>query len=154
MNNKAIKKQELQSEPQILIKNFHRDLKPPVSKPLIISKINDVFMGEKCTLKFLELNLVNNSTIKRVNSTYLKHDNYTDVITFVYQPDIKGLEGEIFISLDTVKRNAKEFSDSYKNEFLRVLVHGCLHMAGYKDKKKQDIKLMREKENKYINVLR
>jgi len=150
LKKKAIKKQELPSETQILIRNFHPALKPPVSKLMISNKINYVFREENCILKFLELNLVNNSTIKKVNKTYLNHDYYTDIITFLYEQNKKTLEGEIFISLDTVKVNAKEFGTSYKEEFLRVVIHGCLHMAGYKDKKKQEIKLIREKEEQYL----
>lgn len=150
MKKRAIKKQDFSSEPQILIRNFHPALKPPISKSLIINKVYDVFKGEKCKLKLLELNLVNNSTIKKVNRKYLNHDFTTDIITFTYETGKKAIEGEIFISLYDVKRNAKNFNSGYKNEFLRVIVHGCLHMIGYKDKKKHEIKLMREKEEKYL----
>jgi probable rRNA maturation factor len=150
LKKKVIKKLDLPSETHILIRNFHPSLNSPITKSIILNKIDEVFRGEKCKLKFLELNLVNNSTIRKVNKGYLSHDFNTDIITFTYEPDKKALEGEIFISLDEVKRNAKEFETGYKEEFLRVIVHGCLHMAGYKDKKKHEIKLMKKKEEQYL----
>jgi len=88
-----------------------------------------------------------------VNKKYLTHDYYTDIITFDYVED--GLiSGDIFISIDRVKENAKLFSTSMENELNRVLVHGVLHLLGYKDKIKKDKTLMTFKENYYLNVLK
>ena len=87
-----------------------------------------------------------------VNKKYLTHDYYTDIITFDYVED--GLiSGDIFISTDRVKENAKLFSTSMENELNRVLVHGVLHLLGYKDKIKKDKTLMTFKENYYLNML-
>jgi len=88
-----------------------------------------------------------------VNKKYLTHDYYTDIITFDYVED--GLiSGDIFISIDRVKENAKLFSTTVENELNRVLVHGVLHLLGYKDKIKEDKTLMTFKENYYLNVLK
>jgi rRNA maturation RNase YbeY len=88
-----------------------------------------------------------------VNKKYLTHDYYTDIITFDYVED--GLiSGDIFISIDRVKENAKLFSTTVENELNRVLVHGVLHLLGYKDKIKKDKTLMTFKENYYLNMLK
>jgi len=88
-----------------------------------------------------------------VNKKYLTHDYYTDIITFDYVED-GIISGDIFISTDRVKENAKLFSTSVENELNRVLVHGVLHLLGYKDKIKKDKTLMTFKENYYLNVLK
>ncbi|MEN9303201.1 MAG: hypothetical protein RL264_1630 [Bacteroidota bacterium] len=86
----------------------------------------------------------------QVNRTYLDHDYYTDIITFDYS-DLGILSGDLFISLDRVKENAQDFSDSFENELKRVVFHGVLHLCGYKDKSKKDEKIMRIKENYYLD---
>lgn len=88
-----------------------------------------------------------------VNKKYLTHDYYTDIITFDYVED-GIISGDIFISIDRVKENAKLFSTSMENELNRVLVHGVLHLLGYKDKIKKDKTLMTFKENYHLNVLK
>lgn len=89
--------------------------------------------------------------ILKVNQDYLKHDFYTDVITFDY---VKGkiISGDIFVSLPRISDNAKMLSKDFEKEFLRVLAHGILHLCGYKDKSEEEISLMREKEDHYINL--
>jgi rRNA maturation RNase YbeY len=152
LNNKVNKKQILTN---INIHNHHPSLKPPVKKSLILQSVSAVLKGEKCRISSLELNLVNNYRIRKVNKNYLNHDYVTDIITFPYISDKKLIDGEIFISLDTVKANSKTYETGYKDEFVRVLIHGCLHLAGYGDKTKNEKVMMREKENKYLrNVLR
>lgn len=85
-----------------------------------------------------------------VNRTYLDHDYYTDIITFDYS-DLGILSGDLFISIDRVKENAQDFSDSFENELKRVVFHGVLHLCGYKDKSEEDEKTMRIKENYYLD---
>jgi rRNA maturation RNase YbeY len=84
--------------------------------------------------------------ILEVNKQYLKHDYYTDIITFDYSEN-ETISGDIFISLDTVKSNSEKFNTDCQNELYRVIIHGILHLCGYKDKSPKDKKLMREKEN-------
>lgn len=91
--------------------------------------------------------------ILSVNRQYLKHDYYTDVITFDYcQGDT--LSGDVFISLDTVKSNSKQYDATYENEFHRVLCHSVLHLIGFKDKTDPDSVLMRENENICLDLLK
>lgn len=91
--------------------------------------------------------------ILSVNRQYLKHDYYTDVITFDYCEGNK-LSGDIFISLDTVKSNSVEYNVSYENEFHRVLCHSILHLIGFKDKTDSDSILMRKNENICLVLLK
>lgn len=91
--------------------------------------------------------------ILSVNRQYLKHDYYTDVITFDYcQGDL--LAGDVFISLGTVKSNAKQYETDYENEFYRVVCHSVLHLIGFKDKTEPDSALMRENENICLDILK
>ena len=87
----------------------------------------------------------------KVNQDFLNHDYYTDVITFDY---VKGktISGDIFISITRIKENAITLSDNdFERELIRVLAHGVLHLCGYKDKSEGDQKIMRAKENFYID---
>jgi rRNA maturation RNase YbeY len=84
-----------------------------------------------------------------VNKTYLNHDFYTDIITF---DDCEGdlLSGDLMISIDRVKENALEQKVEFLDELHRVIIHGVLHLIGYKDKQPKDEKLMRQKEDFYL----
>lgn len=86
------------------------------------------------------------------NVAFLNHDTYTDIITF---DECVGniVAGSILISLDRVGENAEAFGKSFENEFLRVLVHGTLHLCGYKDKTEDEAKTMRQKEDESLALL-
>ena len=87
-----------------------------------------------------------------INKQYLNHDYYTDIISFDLS-EIKGqLVGDVYISVDRVKENAKTMKNTQVNELLRVIFHGALHFCGYKDKKSADAKLMRSMEEKWLKV--
>lgn len=86
-----------------------------------------------------------------INKQYLNHDTYTDIITFDYTEG-NNLNGEIYISVQRVKENAKIYKVSFKEELLRVLVHGLLHLSGYKDKTKKEKEYMRQKETEKLNL--
>lgn len=76
----------------------------------------------------------------------MKHDYYTDIITFDYSEN-NTLSGDLFISLDTIKTNAEKFAQTYEMELKRVIIHGILHLCGQKDKTKTDSEEMSRKEN-------
>jgi rRNA maturation RNase YbeY len=88
-----------------------------------------------------------------INKTYLAHDYYTDVITFDNTEEGEPLQSDIFISIDRVKENAEKFAVTFQHELYRVMVHGILHLAGFKDKTEDEQKLMREKENLYLSEI-
>jgi rRNA maturation RNase YbeY len=87
-----------------------------------------------------------------INKTYLNHDYYTDIITFDYSEG-NVIAGDLFISLETVKSNSEKFGTDYNEELYRVMIHGVLHLCGFKDKTLKDKKLMRERENEALKLL-
>ncbi|TMM58977.1 rRNA maturation RNase YbeY [Maribacter algarum] len=87
----------------------------------------------------------------KVNQEYLKHDTYTDIITFDYT-DGNTMAGDIFISLDRVKENAAEFKVDFDEELRRVMAHGILHLSGYGDKSDKEAKVMRAKEEEKMKL--
>ena len=101
--------------------------------------------------KILELSYVfcSDDYLLQINKEYLNHDTLTDIVTFDNSEDPKKIEGDIFISIDRVKENGDKLGTS-ETELERVMVHGLLHLLGYKDKKKEDKSLMTEKEDFYI----
>lgn len=94
----------------------------------------------------------NDEYLHKLNVEFLKHDTLTDIISFDYSIG-KIIQGDIFISIERVEENAREFNNSFDKELQRVIIHGILHYCGYKDKTKVDQKLMREKENHYLALL-
>ena len=87
-----------------------------------------------------------------VNRKFLNHDYYTDVITFDYSEG-KKISGDIFISLDTVRTNAEAFNQDYYNELERIIIHGILHLCGFKDKEPNDKEEMTYQEDEAIKLL-
>ena len=101
--------------------------------------------------KILELTYVfcSDEYLLQINQEYLNHDTLTDIVTFDNSEDPKKIEGDIFISIERVKENGEKLGTT-DTELKRVMVHGLLHLLGYKDKKKEDKALMTEKEDFYI----
>ena len=87
--------------------------------------------------------------LHKLNVEFLNHDTLTDVISFDYSVG-KEIHGEIFISIERVRENAKEFNQSFDSELYRVMAHGILHYCGYKDKSPSDASVMRSKEEFYL----
>lgn len=93
----------------------------------------------------------NDEYLLKINQDYLQHDYYTDIITFDYVKS-KTISGDIFVSIERVKDNAYTLFKDFNSEFHRVLAHGILHLCGYKDKTEEEEKMMRSKEDFYINL--
>ena len=89
--------------------------------------------------------------ILEVNQKYLQHDYFTDIITFDYCEGDR-LSGDLFISIDTVMENAKEYGTEFTDELNRVMVHGILHLIGYDDSTEEEIAVMRKKEDYYLSL--
>ena len=87
-----------------------------------------------------------------INKRYLNHNFYTDIISFDLSEHKGQLIGDVYISVDRVKENAKTEGQRYMHELLRVIFHGALHFCGYKDKKPADAKLMRSMEDKWLKA--
>lgn len=86
-----------------------------------------------------------------INQKYLQHDSLTDIITFDYS-DAVSVSGDIFISTERVRENARLFKCPFEKELLRVMAHGALHLIGYNDKSLEDATLMRAKEDEKITM--
>ncbi|MCB0730626.1 MAG: rRNA maturation RNase YbeY [Ignavibacteriae bacterium] len=99
----------------------------------------------------VSINFLTEQQIIPINNEYLGHNFSTDIITFNYSGENYTLDGEIFISLDDALFNAKKYGNDLKNEILRLIIHGFLHLVGYDDKEKNDRTKMKNIENRLVN---
>ncbi|MBS1603050.1 MAG: rRNA maturation RNase YbeY [Bacteroidetes bacterium] len=106
-----------------------------------------LFKKEKKQLAELQYIFCSDPYLLEINKQYLKHNYYTDIITFDLSEKGQPINAEIYISVDRVRENARLFGNSLKDELHRVIFHGALHLCGYKDKSQQDEKLMRQMED-------
>lgn len=88
----------------------------------------------------------------KLNKQYLNHDTYTDIITFDLSDSLKVIIADIYISIDRVRENANSTRQSLRNELMRVIFHGALHLTGIKDKSAKDKKVMRQQEDAYLQM--
>jgi probable rRNA maturation factor len=111
-----------------------------------------VLSFEKRSLGDINFVFSSDDYVLQINQQYLNHDYYTDIITFNYNKK-QVINGDIFISIDTIKVNASEFSGSFVEELHRVMIHGILHLIGYNDSNADEVIQMRTKEDFYLNIL-
>lgn len=109
-----------------------------------------ILKNEKRNLNTLTYIFCSDEYLLEINKTYLKHNYYTDVITFDLSESPDEIVGEIYISTDRVRNNASSIGVTIKEELHRVIFHGTLHLCGYKDKTPTDQKMMRDLEDKYL----
>ena len=134
------------------VKFNYADRKLSISdKSKVKSFIQFLFKTENTSLKELNYIFCSDEYLLQINKDHLNHDYYTDIITFSLEEKGEPIVGEIYISIDRIKDNTLTQNTLLLNETLRVIFHGCLHLCGYLDKKPKDIKIMREKEDYYIN---
>ena len=124
------------------------------NKTIVRTWISETIVEEGYQLSELNFILCSDEYLLRINQDFLQHDDYTDVITFDNSEELKTIVGDIFISIDRIKENAKQFQSTTFNELCRVMIHGTLHLLGYKDKTKAAKALMTEKEDYYLAQLR
>jgi len=105
---------------------------------------------EGYNLEQLNFIFCNDEYLLGINQQYLNHDTYTDIITFDNSEVEKLIIGDIFISIERVKENAKIYKTNDFDEVCRIIIHGTLHLLGYKDKGKIAKTLMTDKENEYL----
>jgi rRNA maturation RNase YbeY len=114
----------------------------------IISSINE----EKKQLQEVNIIFCDDDSLLQKNKSFLNHDTLTDIITFDYS-QLKNIAGDIFISVERVIDNSKDFNVTFEQELNRVIIHGFLHLLGYDDKTDEERKIMRDKENYYLPKL-
>lgn len=113
--------------------------------------IEATIVAEGYQLEELNFILCSDAYLLRINQDYLRHDDYTDVITFDNSEALKTIVGDIFISLERIRENATAFKANIVDELCRVMIHGTLHLLGYKDKTKAAKTLMTAKEDEYLS---
>lgn len=134
---------------------IHFHIEPPLKYALAQKRVlkkwlKTVVSTENADLKTLNYIFCNDVYLHRMNVEYLNHDTLTDVITFDNSDTTASIEGDIFISIDRIKDNALKYEVPTKTELRRVLVHGLLHLLGYRDKTAAEQQQMRAKENTYL----
>ena len=112
--------------------------------------IDFVFKSEKYKDVYVSVILSDREYLSKLKKKYFNLNQYTDVIAFNLEEGDNLIDGEIYISIDDVYENSKLYSQSFDDEFKRVLIHGILHLIGYDDKEDKEIKKMRRLENKYL----
>ncbi|MCF8451994.1 MAG: rRNA maturation RNase YbeY [Pedobacter sp.] len=137
---------------QIPINFFTEDISFKLTqKGLVRTWIRNTIITEKHKLRLLNFIFCSDSYLLNINQQYLKHDTYTDIVTFDNSDLKQEIVGDIFISLDRIRENAKELNVNEKDELHRVMIHGTLHLLGYPDKGKSAKALMTEKEDLYLS---
>lgn len=133
-----------------MIQFFFEDIDKIEIQPNLSNRLENIILSEGKKPGEINYIFCDDEYLLQVNREYLKHDYYTDVITFDY---VKGktISGDIFVSLPRIFDNAQTLSKDFESEFFRVLAHGLLHLCGYMDKTDEEIAEMRSKEDYYLN---
>ncbi len=123
-------------------------LKNPEKITQWIQKVVQHHQGEVIEVQYI---FCDDDYLLKINQDFLQHDYYTDIITFDNSIG-KKIEGEIYISTNRIKENAIEYQVSFEEELNRVLIHGILHLLGFKDKTTEEQDLMTKKENEALFI--
>ena len=125
--------------------------KTKISKSALKTTILRVAQEHGFHVELISIIVLSDKKIRDINVAFLNHDYFTDVITFDLSTAPKTLFGEVYISKDSIINNAQHYNCSTETEFVRVALHGTLHLCGYKDKSANQKKVMRSKENLYLD---
>ena len=129
-----------------------QDIKFVLKEKRKVSKwINDVIKLHQKKVGNVSYIFCSNQYILELNQQYLNHNYFTDIITFDYCYD-NIVEGDIFISIDTVLDNSHRFKTNFNDELLRVIIHGVLHLVGFSDKTAKQQKQMRVLEDEALSI--
>ncbi len=137
----------------IPVRFYYADIKPIRinGKRSIREFIIKIFQLERKPLKEVIYVFCSDDYLLDINASFLHHDFHTDIISFDLSEGLHTI-GEIYISVQRVKENALEYSSTFGDELSRVIFHGALHLCGYKDKRKSEIRIMRQKEEYYLQL--
>jgi rRNA maturation RNase YbeY len=113
--------------------------------------VGKIFAVNKRQLAHLSYIFCSDEYLLNINRQFLQHDYYTDIITFDMSLNKKEITGEVYISVDRIRENAKIHHQTLKHELHRVIFHGALHLCGYKDKTERERKIMRKCEDRCLS---
>lgn len=127
----------------------------PLTKDQARSALSLVAENESCSFNFVEIVYVDEQQIVRINKEHLDREYVTDIITFRYDEESfqKNIEVTLFCCAPRIYEQAQEFGQSPDREFMRILIHGLLHLCGYDDKSEQSKQEMTKRENFYLDLL-
>lgn len=121
-------------------------------KNALVTTAMQIFKKEKQKAEALSIVFCSDEYLLTINQNYLKHNTYTDIISFNYAEKTDPVNGELYISMDRVRENASLFKTTVEEERARVIFHGILHFCGYKDKTAEQKIIMRSMEDRYLKV--
>lgn len=137
-----------------MIRFFNNDIKLTINNKLLLKRwIKQVALKHSMETGDLNIIFCSDDKLLEINRQFLGHNYYTDIITFDYCSD-DTIEGELYISIDTVKANAVEYKQLFSDELHRVIIHGVLHLCGFDDHSNRQKHIMREKENEALELLK
>jgi probable rRNA maturation factor len=120
---------------------------PSINKKAVHKLISSLMKEFRLSISSLTISFINSIELRKINKDYLNHDYETDVITFNYSLKQNNIDGEILISFEEAKRNAKKYNVTYGIELSRLVIHGMLHLLNFDDKDKKSKNIMRKREN-------
>ena len=133
--------------------SFHREnVSLNADEKLIIKWLTNSVNSLDYSIGELSFVFCSDDYLRKLNIKHLNQNYFTDVITFDYSKEMS-LIGDVFISTERVKENAKLFNVSFNEELFRVIIHGVLHLCGFKDKTKEEKAEMRSKENDFLSLI-
>ena len=133
--------------------SFHREnVSLNADEKLIIKWLTNSVNSLDYSIGELSFVFCSDDYLRKLNIKHLNQNYFTDVITFDYSKEMS-LIGDVFISTERVKENAKLFNVSFNEELFRVIIHGVLHLCGFKDKTKEEKAEMRSKENNFLSLI-
>jgi rRNA maturation RNase YbeY len=142
---------DMKSNRQTAVFFRYNERRPPIAdKQLLKQQIKIQFAPSGKKLESLCFIFCSDSYLLEINRQFLKHDYYTDIITFNLSGDPDTIQAEVYISVDRVRENARQHNVPFKHELLRVIFHGVLHLLGYRDKSKSEMAQMRNLETGLI----
>lgn len=140
-------------EPDIRVFN-QTDLSIPLNDSIYLEVAESLSQKELCRFNFVEVVYVDEDEIIRINKEHLDRDYVTDIITFRYDEseENNNIQGTMFCCAPRIVEQAKEFDEPLEREFLRIYIHGLLHLAGYEDKSDKEKQQMTAREDLYLNL--
>ena len=146
---------DIPTEPENkLILNNESGESVPVQEQELLKLIDIAEQSESVRFKEIELVYVDEDEIVRINHEFLDRDYITDIITFRYDDNDQAIEGTLYCCAPRIAEQSAEFEDDPNTEFLRVFVHGLIHLAGHNDQTPDDKKQMTDLEDQYLNALK